>query len=85
MALVNHLSPDLIALTGDFILNSIEYIDECMEAVGRLQAKEGLVAVLGNHDHRKEPTSLKKSSLIEVFQFSGIEILLWNVGGRIWI
>src|SRR5262245_15841493 len=49
--LANKLQPDLIALTGDYISHSREYIAGCAEALGKLRAPSGVFAVLGNHDH----------------------------------
>lgn len=49
---INRLKPDLIAITGDFIDRSAgEVIDELAGPLKRLQAKDGVVAVLGNHDY----------------------------------
>lgn len=47
----NELQPDLIALTGDYISHSRDYIAGCARALGRLRAPHGVFAVLGNHDH----------------------------------
>ena len=47
----NELNPDLIALTGDYISHSCDYIGGCARSLGRLQARLGVFAVLGNHDH----------------------------------
>lgn len=43
--------PDLIALTGDYTTTYRRFIEPCAEALGRLNAPEGVWAVLGNHDH----------------------------------
>lgn len=43
--------PDLIVLTGDYTTTYRRYIDPCAEVLGRLNAPEGVWAVLGNHDH----------------------------------
>lgn len=48
----NGLKPDLVALTGDFVTNSPNYIAPVARALGRLHAPLGIYAVLGNHDHR---------------------------------
>ena len=50
--LANRLEPDLVALTGDFVSNSVHYIEPVAEALGRLRAPLGVFAVLGNHDYR---------------------------------
>jgi uncharacterized protein len=51
--LANEQKADLVALTGDFVLNSGRYIPECLEEISRLEAPLGVYAVLGNHDHRE--------------------------------
>lgn len=48
----NGLEPDLVALTGDFVTNSPNYIAPVARALGRLRAPLGIFAVLGNHDFR---------------------------------
>jgi predicted MPP superfamily phosphohydrolase len=50
--LANELEPDLIALTGDFVTYSRAYIAPAAAVLGRLRARHGVVAVLGNHDFR---------------------------------
>src|SRR6187455_2998589 len=47
----NRLQPDIIALTGDYISKERHYAAGCAEMLGRLKAKYGVYAVLGNHDH----------------------------------
>ncbi|NOT62652.1 MAG: metallophosphoesterase [Acidobacteria bacterium] len=47
----NALQPDLIALTGDYISHSPEYIPGVTRALGELRAPLGVFAILGNHDH----------------------------------
>lgn len=49
--LANLTKPDLIALTGDYTTSYRRYIEPCAEALGKLNAPEGVWAVLGNHDH----------------------------------
>lgn len=49
--LANSTKPDLIALTGDYTTSYRRYIEPCAEALGSLNAPEGVWAVLGNHDH----------------------------------
>jgi hypothetical protein len=48
----NRLNPDVIALTGDFITYSRRNIEPAAELLGRLRARYGVYAVLGNHDFR---------------------------------
>ena len=53
--LANLTKPDLIALTGDYTTSYRRYIEPCAEALGALNAPEGVWAVLGNHDHYTDP------------------------------
>lgn len=48
--MTNHLEPDLIALTGDYVTFSPTYIWPVAQVLGRLRARLGVFAVLGNHD-----------------------------------
>lgn len=50
---VNALSPDIIALTGDFISDSDTYLSPVVEELSRLEAREGIFAVPGNHDNKE--------------------------------
>jgi hypothetical protein len=47
---VNRLEPDLVVLTGDYVINSPRYVAPVVKAFGLLRASVGVVAVLGNHD-----------------------------------
>ncbi len=47
--LVNAQSPDLVAITGDFVCHSQAYLDALAELIAGYNAP--VVAVLGNHDH----------------------------------
>jgi len=54
--LVNQQQPDLIAFTGDLVSYHPErYYNDLAEALGKLSARDGVVAVLGNHDHWNNP------------------------------
>jgi predicted MPP superfamily phosphohydrolase len=48
----NALRPDLVAITGDFVTTSAQFIEPVSEALGRLRPRFGTWAVLGNHDFR---------------------------------
>src|SRR5918997_6205938 len=50
---VNEQSPDLIAITGDFASYSAKEFDaeQLIEALRALGARDGSVAILGNHDY----------------------------------
>jgi uncharacterized protein len=49
--LANREAPDLICLTGDIADGPQADLDRFFPLLGRLQARLGVIAVLGNHDH----------------------------------
>jgi hypothetical protein len=73
----NDLKPDLIALTGDYISHDRSYAAPCAELVGRLRARYGVFAVMGNHDHWTDA-----ELLADLFRAEGIRVLL-NEGLRL--
>ena len=73
----NDLRPDLIALTGDYISHDRSYAAPCAELVGRLRARYGVFAVLGNHDHWTDA-----ALIADLFRAEGITVLL-NEGMRL--
>src|SRR5918997_5462848 len=72
----NRLKPDIIALTGDYISKERHYAAPCAEMLGRLKAKHGVYAVLGNHDHWVDAPLLT-----DLFRAEGITVLI-NEGMR---
>jgi predicted MPP superfamily phosphohydrolase len=73
----NDLRPDLIALTGDYISHDRSYAAPCAELVGRLRARHGVYAVLGNHDHWTDA-----ALITDLFRAEGIRVLV-NEGMRV--
>lgn len=73
----NDLRPDLIALTGDYISHDRSYAAPCAELVGRLRARHGVYAVLGNHDHWTDA-----ALIADLFRAEGIRVLV-NEGMRV--
>lgn len=52
VGLVNAQSPDAIALTGDFVSYVLDgVVDDLAAGLSRLQARDVITAVMGNHDH----------------------------------
>ncbi len=47
---VRELQPDLFVLTGDYVSSSIDFLPGCLEEMGRVRARYGTCAILGNHD-----------------------------------
>ena len=50
---VNEQRPDIVAITGDFASYSAEQLDaqRLIDALRALRARDGCVAILGNHDY----------------------------------
>jgi predicted MPP superfamily phosphohydrolase len=48
---VNTLGADLVAVTGDLITSGDGYVASVAAALGRLRAREGVFACMGNHDY----------------------------------
>lgn len=67
----NRLRPDIIALTGDYISRERHYAAPCAEMLGRLEAKFGVYAVLGNHDHWTDA-----ALITDLFRAEGITVLI---------
>jgi hypothetical protein len=72
----NRLQPDIIALTGDYISHERRYAAPCAELLGRLRARYGVYAVLGNHDHWTDA-----ALITDLFRAEGITMLV-NQGMR---
>src|ERR1700754_238991 len=72
----NRLQPDIIALTGDYISKERHYAAPCAEMMGKLKAKYGVYAVLGNHDHWVDAPLIT-----DLFRAEGINVLI-NEGMR---
>jgi len=80
--LANRLEPDVVALTGDYVTLSTAYIGPVARALGRLRARRGVFAVLGNHDFQvnaDEVTHALRSHHIRVLRNSRHPI---HAGGR---
>jgi predicted MPP superfamily phosphohydrolase len=52
---VAELAPDLVVLGGDFVSHSRSDLNGLEGVVARFRARDGMVAVLGNHDHWIDP------------------------------
>jgi uncharacterized protein len=59
--LVNEQKPDLVAITGDFVAVSVDYISGLPGPLGNLRAADGVVAVLGNHDHMNDAGAVRRA------------------------
>ena len=63
--------PDLVVLTGDYIISHWSEILGLLGDLRRLRAKFGVLAVLGNHDYRGR----NQARIIELFDEIGIRTL----------
>lgn len=61
--LANSERPDLIALTGDYINHGRDWVPGCMAELSCLRARQGVVAVLGNHDHGDRAAAVVRQGL----------------------
>ncbi len=66
----NALQPDVIVLTGDYVTHTARYVEPCAECLGRLRARFGVFAVLGNHD-----VWVGASAVTQAFERHGIPVL----------
>jgi predicted MPP superfamily phosphohydrolase len=74
--IANSLKPDIVALTGDYVSHEREYAAPCAEILGRLEARCGVYAILGNHDHWTDA-----ALITDLFRAEGIKVLV-NEGMR---
>ena len=42
--------PDVVALTGDYVYRGLQYVKPVARELKRLEARVGVVGVMGNHD-----------------------------------
>jgi uncharacterized protein len=86
--LTNQQRPDLIALTGDYVTFSPTFIWPVARALGKLRARWGVFAILGNHDFQVDPdevTRALRAQRIRVLRNSHCAIrrrsaALWIIG-----
>src|SRR5262249_48690919 len=48
---VNELQPDLVVVTGDYVLRSQHEAERCAPYLAALRSRRGVVGVLGDHDY----------------------------------
>lgn len=76
VATASALEPDLAVFTGDYVSHDPDYIKPVAEMLGRLRARYGAFACLGNHDHWTDPEAVTKN-----LEKNGIRVLI-NEGFR---
>ena len=73
----NALRPDMILLAGDYVCEDVESIRELAPMLGRLNAKYGVFAVLGNYDCLRQPDLIRTQlalQSIEVLVNRGLQV-----------
>lgn len=86
--LANALRPDMVALTGDYVTLSPSCIWPVAQALGKMWARLGVFAVLGNHDFQVDADEMAralKAHSVHVLRNSRVALragsaTLWIVG-----
>ncbi len=68
--LINTLTPDLVAVTGDLVASGNHFIEAVAEELGRLRGRDGVVLCMGNHDYMCDHVRL-----VAALERAGIEVL----------
>ena len=74
IAISNEAEPDIVVLTGDYVTDDPSPINQLVLRLKYLQSRDGVYAVLGNHDIER---SHSRWEVTKAFSRIGIEVL-WN-------
>lgn len=77
VTITNSLQPDLIVLTGDYVLQTAEAIFEVAPVLATLNAKYGVFSILGNHDLWTDAKIVRvglKEQRLPLLENEGIEL-----------
>ena len=79
--IINSQNPDLIAFTGDIITLDASELGPIKEILKELKAKDGIVAVVGNHDYGiySDPSHKRPSGKILSDVIKEEKTMGWNV------
>jgi hypothetical protein len=66
----NALGADLCALTGDYVTSGVAFHEDIAAALTRLRARDGAIAVMGNHDYFGDG-----EPLISLLRAGGLKVL----------
>jgi len=61
VAVANRLEADIVAVTGDLIASGPTFVPVVARALGGLRGRDGVFAVMGNHDYFTEGESVAKA------------------------
>lgn len=84
--LVNQQAPDLITITGDYVThgNVEEWINELAEPLSQLTASDGVLTVLGNHDHWTNPFFIREMlKSANINELKNDSIVIERDGGKL--
>lgn len=94
VGIVNHLHPDLIALTGDFVSmpwsgsneKAAADAEPCAELLGKLYAPHGVWSVLGNHDVACDAARVTDAlQAVGILTLSNKSVAIEKDGARFWL
>lgn len=67
---INRLNPDLILFGGDLVTSGFDFIETGAQAMGSMQARHGIYACLGDHDHFSD-----RDRVVRSLEKNGITVL----------
>ena len=73
----NAAAADIVVVTGDMVTSGVAFHDDIAELMGSLRGKEGVYAIMGNHDYfgEGEPlVSLLKGKGVTVLRNEGVTL-----------
>ena len=75
--MINELKPDLVLIAGDFITTGPKYIELSAKEVGKLNAKYGVYACVGDHDNWAYRNDYKRSitEISTALKQNGVEMV----------
>jgi predicted MPP superfamily phosphohydrolase len=79
--LTNQYNPDLVVITGDFVTVVNAKTFQTLSALSHLNARDGILAVLGNHDHSTDPGTVRailQSNSIRELKNTSLTLLRGN-------
>ncbi len=83
---VNHLTPDVVVLTGDYVTKDAALAQPCAQALGALQSRSGVYAILGNHDHWVDAGEVEHALQTEsITVLRNAAVPIERTGSRLWI
>ena len=75
---VNGLEPDLVVVTGDYVVERSAEIQACAFHLGQLSSRHGVVGVLGDHDYTGRAKGTPRRQLdgvVEALEAGGVHLL----------